>query len=326
MNNKNIQLLIPLFAPSLPAVTVFNFNTAHAQHPLSAALNVKSQDITVGDVIALELRVTHPAGWRVILPTLEQQWGEFEVRGQSVPEITTNPDGTQTTVQEIQVARMRPGEVNTPAFSLSVADDQGGLNTLEVASVPVTVRSVLVEGDTNLREIKPQVEMLTERHPYWPMIAAVIIGAVALIVHGINRWRLRKQIDRRTPRQKALDSLATLSSIQPQTSTEIKAQCALLSDLLRDYLTSVTQLPARDLTTRELAGRFKEQEFAPVWGSLIVNVLQVCDGVKFANEDLEAVQLQGMIADVRKFVEQYPPQPEPSKRRRGNKKVVEVMA
>jgi hypothetical protein len=326
MNNKKIWLLLALFAAYLLAITIFNFNTAHAQQILSAALNVKSQDITVGDVIALELRVTHPSGWRVILPSLEQQWGEFEVRGQSVPEITTNPDGTQTTVQEIQVARMRPGEVSTPVFTLSVADDQGGLNSLEIASVPVTVRSVLVEGDTNLREIKPQVEMVSERHPYWPLIAAAIIGAAALIVHGINRWRLRKQIDRRTPRQKALDSLATLSSLQPQSSTEIKAQCALLSDLVRDYLASVTQLPARDLTTRELARRFREQEFAPVWSSSIVDILQVCDGVKFANEDLDAVQLQSMIANIRKFVEQYPPQPEPSKRRRGSKKVVEVMA
>ena len=326
MNNKNIWLLIALFAAYLLAVTVFNFNTAHAQQMLSAALNVKSQDITVGDVIALELRVTHPAGWRVILPTLEQQWGEFEVRGQSVPEIITNPDGTQTTIQEIQVARMRPGEINTPAFSLSVADDQGGLNTLEVPSVPITVRSVLVEDDTNLREIKPQVEMVTQRYPYWPMIAAAVIGAAALMVNGIHRWRLRKQIDRRTPRQKALDSLATLSSLNPATFSEIKTQCMLLSDVLRDYLASVTQLPARDLTTRELARRFKEQEFAPVWSSSIVDILQVCDGVKFANEDLDAVQLQSMIANVRLFVEQYPPRPEASKRRRGTKKDEEVVA
>ena len=322
MNNKNKWLLIALLAAYLLAICIINFNTAHAQQILSAALNVKSQDITVGDVIALELQVTHPAGWRVILPTLEQQWGEFEVRGQSVPEIRTNPDGTQTTIQEIEVARMRPGEVNTPAFTLSVADDQGGLNNLEVASVPVTVRSVLVEGDTNLREIKPQAELINEQHPFWPLIAAAIIGAAALLVYGINRWRLHRQIDRRTPRQKALDSLTTLSSLNPQTSYEIKEQCMLLSDVLRDYLTDVTQLPARDLTTRELARRLKEQEFAPVWSSLIVDVLQVCDGVKFANEDLDSVKFQSMIANIRKFVEQYPPQPESPKRRRGNTKEV----
>ena len=326
MNNKNTWLLIALFAAYLLGVTIFNFNTAHAQEILSAALNVKSQDITVGDVIALELRVTHPAGWRVIPPTLEGQWGDFEVRGQSVPEITTNPDGTQTTVQEIQVARMRPGEVSTPALTLSVADDRGGLNSLEVASVPVTVRSVLVEGDTNLREIKPQAELIRERHPYWPLIISGLLGLAALAVHGINRWRQGRLIDRRTPRQRALDSLALINKQDVPARPEIKEQCALLSEILRGYLAEVTSLPARDLTTRELARRFKEQDFSPIWSALIVDVLQACDSVKFANDELDETQLQGMISHVRQFVEQYPPQPQPEKKRRRNKKQIEVTA
>jgi hypothetical protein len=324
MNNKNRWLLVALLAAYLLALSLINFSSAHAQQILSAAFTLKSQDITVGDVIALELRVTHPGGWRVIVPTLDQQWGDFEVRGQSVPEITTNPDGTQTTVQEIQVARMRPGEVNTPAFTVSVADDQGGLNDLEVAPVPVSVHSVLVDGDTNLREIKPQVEMLTAQRPFWPLIAAALLGVLAVISTAANRWRLQRQIDRRTPRRRALDFLANLNAEGEPTPTEIKAQSVLLSAILREYLAGVTQLPARDLTTRELTRCLKEQDFAPAWRSLLVDILQVCDGVKFANEDLDPAQLQGMIANARQFVEQYPPQPESPKRRHGSRK--EVMA
>ena len=155
------------------------FNVAHAEDNLVATLSANSQDITVGDVIPLTLRVTHPTGWRVIFPTLEKQWGDFEVRGQAVPEILTNPDGTQTTVQEIIVAYMRPGEVQTPALTLSVADDQGSLSSLEVAPVPISVRSVLIEGDTNLREIKPQVELVSERRPIWPLMTAGVVGAAS---------------------------------------------------------------------------------------------------------------------------------------------------
>ena len=57
---------------------------------------------------------------------------------------------------------MRPGDVQTPALTLSVANDQGSLSSLEVAPVPVSVTSVLVEGDTTLREIKPQAELVSE--------------------------------------------------------------------------------------------------------------------------------------------------------------------
>ena len=323
---RNRWLWGTLLAVLLLAAGGVTFNTAHAREELSANLSVNSQDITVGDVIPLTLRVTHPAGWRVIFPTLEKQWGDFEVRGQAIPEIVTNPDGTQTTTQEIKVVHMRPGEVQTPALTLSVADDQGSLSSLEVAPVPISVRSVLIEGDTNLREIKPQVELVSERRPIWPLMTAGVVGAAVLTGYAIQRWRRRKLIDHRTPRQRTLDSLAALSAQTPQTPAEIKAQCAFLADGLRDYLAAITQLPARDLTTRELARRFKDQEIPPTWSSQVLEVLQVCDGVKFANQELEGSSLQDMISTVRQLVEQYPPQPQPKQRRTGHKKQAEVMA
>jgi hypothetical protein len=185
---------------------------------------------------------------------------------------------------------------------------------------------VLIEGDTNLREIKPQAELVTERRPIWPMMTAGVLGAAMLTGYGVNRWRRRKLIDRRTPRQRTLDSLGALSTQNSQTPAEIKALCALLADSLRDYLAAITHLPARDLTTRELARRFKDQEVPPAWSIQVVEVLQVCDGVKFANEELEGSNLQAMISTVRQLVEQYPPQSQPEKGRKGHKKQVEVMA
>lgn len=302
------------------------FNTAQAQEALVATISANGSDNTVGDVIPLTLRVTHPAGWRVIFPTLDKQWGDFEVRGQGIPEIVSNPDGTQTTIQEIRVAHMRPGELQTPALTLSVANNQGGLSSLEVSPTPISIHSVLIEGDTNLREIKPQAELITEGRPYWPLVAAGLLGAAALTGYGVHRWRHRTQIDRRTPRQRTLDSLSGLSAKNPQTSLEINADCALLADCLRDYLTAVTQLPARDLTTRELAKSLIDHDVPPTWGNRVVDVLLTCDGVKFANEELESSQLRAMISAVRQLVELYPPQPQPASRRSGRTKQAEVSA
>ena len=81
----------------------------------------------------------------------------------ATPAIVANGDGTETTSQKIEVARMRPGEVQTPAFTLSIADDQGNLQNVEVAPVPVMVQSVLVAGDTTLRDIKPQADLITSQ-------------------------------------------------------------------------------------------------------------------------------------------------------------------
>lgn len=308
-----------VFAILLLTASGATFITASAEGNLVATLSVGSRDNTVGDVIPLTLHVTHPAGWRVIFPTLDKKWGDFEVRGQSTPEIVANLDGTQTTSQEIKVALMRPGEVKTPALTLSVTDDQGSLSSLEVAPAAISIRSVLVEGDNTLREIKPQAELVTERRPYWPLATTGMLGAVVLTGYGVHRWRHRKLADRRTPRQRALDTLKALGAQNPQTPSDMKAYCARLADCLRDYLAAITHLPARDLTTRELARRFKDQEIPSAWSTQVVEILQVCDGVKFANEELEGDSLQTMIASARKLVEQYPPQPQPAQRRLGHK-------
>ena len=154
--------------------------------------------------------------------------------------------------------------------------------------VLISVTSVLIEGDTTLREIKPQAELVSERRPYWPLTIAGMLGVAAWLAYGVRRWRQRRLIDRRTARQRTLDLLAALSIQNPQTPAEINENCALLASCLRDYLAAVTNTACTDLTTRELARRFKEQEVPPAWSTQAVEVLQVCDGVKFANEELEA--------------------------------------
>jgi hypothetical protein len=315
-----------LLAAALLAVGGVFVISAHAQGNLAATLSANSGDVTVGDVIPLTLQVTHPAGWRVIFPKLEKQWGDFEVRGQSTPQIAGNADGTQTSTQEIQVARMRPGQAQTPELSLQVADDQGSLSSVEVAPLAIEVSSVLVQGDTNLREIKAQADLVTERRPIWPLLAAGLLSTAMLSLYGVQRWRQRKQVDRRTPRQRAVDALAALSAQNPHAYAEIKTQCAGLADSLRDYLAAVTRLPARDLTTRELTRRLMEQEIPAQWSTQMISILKICDGVKFANDELEAATLQALIALGRKLVEQYPAQPQPAPRRTGRKTQAEVRA
>jgi len=72
MNNLKTKWLISLIAIALMLTVV---TVANAQSNITATLSIDRNDITVGDVVPLTLRVTHPAGWRVIVPALEKQWG-----------------------------------------------------------------------------------------------------------------------------------------------------------------------------------------------------------------------------------------------------------
>ena len=304
MNHSRTKWSISLLAAVLLLSVA---GVVNAQSNITAALSVDRKDISVGDVIPLTLRVTHPAGWRVIMPALDKQWGEFELRSQSAPSIVSNGDGTEITSQTIEVARMRPGTVQTPALTLAVADDQGHLQNVEVASVSLTVESVLVAGDTTLRDIKPQADLITSQRTLAPIIGLMVLCLTMLAVYGVKRWRNRPVADRRTPRERALDTFKALAAQNPQTPADLKAACVAIAGCFREYLASTTMLPARDLTTAELARHLKMNDFPAEWSTRVIEVLRVCDSVKFARDVLELTTIHGLIDTTKLLVEQYPP-------------------
>jgi hypothetical protein len=323
MNTSKTKWLISLVVVGLMLTVV---GGASAQNNVTATLSAGLDRISVGDVIPLTLQVTHPAGWRVIVPTLEKQWGEFELRDQSTPSITANGDGTETTSQKIEVVRMRPGEVQTPALTLSIADDQGNLQNVEVAPVSVAIQSVLVAGDTELRDIKPQADLVTSQRVVWPLIALIVLSLVTWIIFLVNRRRQRPVVDQRTPRERALATLKTLEAQNPQTPEDLKTACVNIAVCLRDYISSTTPLPAHDLTTNELARQLKDHDLPTDWSKRAIDVLRVCDSVKFARDFLELTTIHGLIDSVELLVEQYPPMPTPPTKQAKRTKLKKVTA
>jgi len=212
----------------------------------------------------------------------------------------------KTTSQTIEVARLRPGEVQTPALMLAVADDQGNLQNVEVAPVSLLVQSVLVAGDKTLRDLKPQVDLITSQRTSAPVIAVAVLTLMVWGVVAIQRWRNRPVVDNRTPRQRALAALKALEVWDPQTSEDIIAACVDLAGCLREYIAATTPILARDLTTNELARQLKQNDVPADWGLKVIEVLRVCDSVKFAHDIVELTTVQGLIDMVEILVEQYP--------------------
>jgi hypothetical protein len=303
MHNSKTKWFISFIVLTLMLTIVGSVN---AQSNVLATLSVDSNNLTVGDVIPLTLHVTHPAGWRVIVPTLEKTWGDFEVRQQATPVITSNGDGTETTSQQIEVVRMRPGAVQTPAIRLSIADDQGNLQTVAIAPLTVVVRSVLVAGDTQLRDIKPQADLFTAQRVVWPLLIVAAVSLIGLIGYAIVRRRNRPASDKRTPRERALAELQARAVKHPQSAPELKAACVQIAACLRGYIAATTPVAACDLTTNELARQLNRTELPPDWSTHAIDVLRLCDSVKFACDSLELTTVHGLIDTVELLLEQYP--------------------
>ena len=228
-----------LFIPIMLIFVLLLAGTAVAQEPVTATLTAVGENLTVGDPIPLTLAVTHPAGYHVIPPELEANWGDFIVRDQSPATTVDNGNGTETTSFNIDARLFAPGEFSTPPLVVSVTDGAGQLSEILAAPTPVAVNSVLVEGDTELRDIKPQAEL-----PYQNLLPWLIAGGLlAVAAGGAYWWWKRRQarlalaaIDNRLPHEVALDELERIEKMRLPENGRFKEHYTLVADTVRLYM------------------------------------------------------------------------------------------
>jgi hypothetical protein len=273
--------------------------------PVAAAENIvvsltpKQGELRVGDPVELTLAVTHPAGYQVIIPQLEQNWGPFEVRAQSQATTVDNGDNTSTTSQTLTVTLFNVGTFETPTLPLTISDSNGQLLEEVVPPVSLTVIPTLAEGDTELMDIRPQVGM--EVPAAWPMVLA---GTLALVVVAIGGWWLYRRrrgqpffaqtVDNRSPYQVAFDALDQIDDLDLPNQGQFKEHYTLVTDVLRLYIEQQFQVHAFDRTTTELKQSLQRSTLSPEHIQRVIEFFFESDLVKFAKFSptlLEARQL-----------------------------------
>ncbi len=233
----------PVDAPPVPVLPA-------ADHVV-ATLTAEAGPFAVGDPIELTLEVVHPDDTGIIVPRLEANWGDLEVRSQGAVSTVDNGDGTLTTRQTIEAVLFAPGDFQTPPLAVTVSDTGGALAQSMAAPAALTIASSLADGDETLRDIKPQVDLPLPAA--WPQTAIPVVAA--LIFMGLLIWwiahrrRARMPIDNRPPEQVAYDELAHIQSLNLPAAGRYDTHYALVADTLRTYLERQYGLPARDRTT-----------------------------------------------------------------------------
>ncbi len=305
MNQKRfitpILALITLLVLALPTF---------AAGPVEANLMVENQDLTVGDPIQMTLAVTHPAGYVVIAPELDSTWGDFLIQSQSAPTIVANPDGSETTTILLDARLFAPGSFSTPPLSVSVTDGAGNLSEVGVASIPVEIASVLVEGDTELRDIKPQADMPLSSN--WIAILGGIVAALALVAAAILWLRNRKRdaIDNRLPHERAFDELDRITALHLPEQGQFKEHYTLVSDCIRQYMEATVHVPVMERTTGEIRKSFKQASIPANVTHQFVQFLDESDFIKFSTFTPDVTSAQTLLALGHDIVEMTMPQPE----------------
>lgn len=304
----NKKLLFTLLLVLAAVLLLAGPTGAQENLPVEATIIVPAGELTVGDPIELTISVNHPAGYQIIMPDLDEKWGEFVVMSQSATATVANADGMETTTQIVDVRLFNPGTFDTVPLSLTVTDGTGQLAEVIAPPATVNIASVLVEGDSELRDIKPQAEL-----PFvtlWPWLVAGAMGALAIAAFVWFRRRKRLAVemaDPRLPYEVALDELARIEGLGLPASGRFKEHYTLVSDCTRLYIEKSYGFPVLERTTGEIQANLKNTAVRSDVARHFIALLDESDLVKFSKFKPDVASANRLLADARWMVEETKP-------------------
>jgi hypothetical protein len=291
-----MKKIIPIIAILIALLTA---GVAAAQAPANVTITPSTDSVTVGDPVKLTVTVIHPAGTQVLMPQLEPNWGNFVVRSQSPLETVDNGDGTATTTQIIDVRLFAPGTFETPPLTISIADSSGQVTETAVPPIPITVNSVLVDGDAELRDIKPQATLPSAFA--WPALLAAVGALIAAAVWFIAR-RVKESFDNRLPHEVALDRLAAIEQENLPENGRFKSHYTQVTDTLRAYVEQTQGIQATDRTTAEIEKELATTSLTTEQARQFTAILAESDLVKFARVTPGIENAHNLVTQAKQFV------------------------
>ena len=286
-----LLMLVTLFFALVPAAA----QTIDAKVDFFLVPPEEAKPITVGDHIRLRLEVNHPADSSVDLPKVEDQWGDLEVVDQTETVSERNDNGSLTTGKDIIVRMFEPGKYETPSLVVSHQKADGETEELGTPVIRFTIDSVLVEGDTELRDLKEQAVLPVP--PIWPLLLASLMLAVLII--GVfaggglwlyHRWQHRQMeaemplpvIDTRPPEVIAYEELNRIETLDLPAASQFKDHYSLVTECLRRYIEGRYRITALEQTTNEIEASFSRSTVPAAIVRDFLGLFRDSDLVKFA--------------------------------------------
>ncbi len=284
---------------------------------IQVSANARPQTATVGDPITIDVDVTLPPGYRVLMPKPATQLGDFTLLefapstkpDGTIPAATAVPPGTHERFR-LSVAVYRTGAFTLPRLPLTVVAGDGKEIEAKTPEIGITIRSVLEEKDTELRGLKKQAEM-EEPFPWRAWLAA---GA-ALLLCSAAAWRLLRRRRRIViPPAPGMPQLAPLDLAEielrelaarglPEKGM-MKAFYVAISDIVRKILEGGFAVTTSEKTTTEIVEALRERGRPHPDSERLESIealLTECDLVKFARfvppreEAAEALKAAGEL-------------------------------
>ncbi len=279
-------LTIVLGALAAAAVT-----SAHAaQPPTIVSTTVEPTRATVGDRITLTIVVEHDASTTVDGAGFGADAGEFEIVAVAPPRTEAHNGASRTTLAYTLTA-FHTGGLTMPPQTITYRGPDGS-GTLTADAPTVTITSVLGPGDTELRPLKPQLDL--EDPAPAPVVPALFVALFAGLT-AFGYFLVRRAIaigplpidapaavsPPPSAHEAALGALDAITA-EDVAGKDVAEYYARIAATVRGYLSARFAFPAYAMTRSELERGMAGAGIERWPARLIANLLEQCNAVEFA--------------------------------------------
>jgi hypothetical protein len=261
--------------------------------PFPAAVSLTPAAPTVGDPVRATITLRVPAANLAAdprFPVWGKTWGEVEILGKTEPTKVSEQGGTAVWEQRLTLAAFRPGSVPLPPVAIAVPLKAGTAQAQTPPNLALAVRSVIPanEKDPTAKPPAPPRPLPLGSRFWWTLaaLAAGCLAAAALL------WRQSRRARSGPGAVPALPPLAELTAELDRLRAE-PSMLALhtgLSFALRRYLGRRLPFPAVESTTSDIQRQLLSRRMPGPLVRQTVEVLRICDLVKFARQEVGEAQ------------------------------------
>jgi len=267
---------------------------------VSLGVVVLPETVTVGEPFRVVVRLRAPRGATLDFPQAPDSGTGVE----ALDPVDVAPSADTLVTEQTATYRLAAWDVGARRIRLPdvLVRADGAVRRVPVGgALSVFVASVL-PADSSERDPRP-ARPLYEFGPPWWWWALVALAALGVVGALWWLWRRRRRTPleaRRSPREQADEEFARIEALELVLAGERGHHVALMTDVLRRYLSQVLPAAAPSLTTVELLGRLRGEGRVPL--ARLSRLLQAIDVVKFAGAPIEGPEATAAGVEARALV------------------------
>lgn len=298
-------------------IIAFAFLTSFAQVEKSI-ISVKSwvdrATITIGDRVIYTLLIKADPDLRVDPISLGKNLGAFKIKDFKAFPPQKDKKGELIYKYEYNITIFDTGDYVIPPVEVTYTDLENKKKKIFSDRLFLTVKSVGAGQDemSDIREIKPPLDIKTEYRIYYAVFFGLILVFVAFLLYLRTKSKALKIPETEklkiSPWEFAYKELEALKYSNLLKEGRIKDYFVMLSDIMKKYLCERFSFSALDKTTEEIKKELKKIKVKAKHTELIHSFFCFCDLVKFAKYKPPSKEIQKALEDAELIVDETIPE------------------